>query len=51
MTISISGIIMCLAVVSLLMATVGVQDFRLWRWFPGGMLLWAIGTFVSVNVH
>lgn len=52
MTITVQSFIMMLAIVCLLLATVGVvPSFKYWSWFPGGMLLWAISLFMSVNVH
>ena len=52
MTITVQSFIMFLAVVCLFIAALGlVPDFRFWRWFPGGMLLWALSLFVSFNVH
>lgn len=51
MTITVQSFIMFLAIVSLVLATIGVQDLKLWRWFPGGMLLWAVSLFLSANIH
>lgn len=50
MTISVQDFIMALAVVSLVLATVGVRDLSMWRWGWGGLLLWSISLFVSINV-
>ncbi len=52
MTLTVQSLAMALGIISLLIATLGLlPDFKFWRWFPGGMLLWAISLFLSVNVH
>lgn len=51
MTITVDSVVLALAIVSLGFATFGKGTlFGFWQTLAGGMLLWAISLFLSVNV-
>lgn len=51
MTITFGSVVLFFAIICLIIATTGfIPDKPRWRWFQGGMLLWAISLFVSVSI-